>query len=615
MKRSALAKSAWALVLVANLVTAGWAVGKEDGQDEKTSRQKALDQVTYDIKYLASDELGGRQPGTPGMDLAEKYIVEQYKKAGLKPVNEDGTYFQPFNVGGNRVLDKNSVSGKLVGPDGNEIELKLGENFNPLQCRKAIDLDTPMVFVGYSIKADEHNYDDFKDIDVEGKVVVMIRREPQQDNPDSVFDGKEVSRYGFIRTKISNARRAKAAGIVLVNDGVSAPSAEKDELASYDQFGSVTNRVPTLHVTRATFDELLKASPMQTGDGTKLGSLEEVEQHIDDTLSPVSQPIADWKIQAKATFDLEQVVANNVIGIIEGEGPNADETIVIGAHHDHLGMGAYGSRAPGRREIHNGADDNATGTAAVMELARRFASRDKKPGRRLVFVCFSAEEMGLLGARHYVENPSFPIEKTVAMINFDMIGWLRDGRLTLFNWNTSPQFAAAVDNANRQFNLNLVKPASGFAGSDHLPFNNRQVPNIFFHTGLTGTYHTPEDDFETINCDGALKVIEYCEAFVEQLCEMEKAPEYGVPKPVRLGAMLEENEEKTAVSIRSVAEGSIAEKAGLLTGDVIKSIGGRDVTRRREVNAAVKRETGKEVEFKLQRGDAEITLKIKLSNK
>ena len=143
----------------------------------------------------------------------------------------------------------------------------------------------------------------------------------------------------------------------------------------------------------------------------------------------------------------------------------------------------------------------------VVELARMFAKRGKAPGRRLVFICFSAEEMGLLGAKHYVKEPLFPLEDTVAMVNFDMIGWLRDDKLTVFNWNSCAEFAPILENANQAMKLDLVKPVSGFAGSDHLPFLQYKMPVMFMHTGLTSTYHTPEDDFETLDCDGALKVI------------------------------------------------------------------------------------------------------------
>ena len=597
--------SAFAFGLLTLSMSSTWAIPQSS---------PSLQQVTYDIKYLASDELGGRQPGTPGMEKAEAYIVEQFKKANVKPGGKDGSYFQPFSVGGERRLKKDGVTGAFVMGD-EKVELKLGESLSPLAYRSSIELDDDIVFVGYSVKSTEHNYDEYADVDVNGKVVVMIRREPQLNNEDSVFDGTEMSSAGYIRTKLNNARVAGAKAVILVNDGASADTPEKDELVEFNQFGRSTLRIPTIQVSRAMLDKVLAKSPLLAGDGEKLSSLAEAEKLIDDKLSPLSQPIKGFKFQCNAEINREDIIANNVVAVIEGEGPNADETIVIGAHHDHLGMGDYGSRA-NRREIHNGADDNATGTAAVIELARRFQARDKKPGRTLVFVCFSAEEMGLLGARHYVstDEPLFPLDKTVGMINFDMIGWLRDDKLTCFNWNTSGEFAKAVDAANAKHNLDLVKPRQGFAGSDHLPFNQKRIPNIFFHTGLTSTYHTPEDDFETINCEGAVKVIDYCEAFVDELCNSEKAPSYGMERrsSVSFGAILSQDDGK--VVIESIKEGSIAAQAGFQVGDQILSVSGNEVKRRRQVVRALRNKAGETVTFIFKRGEAEKSVDVELKD-
>ncbi len=575
--------------------------------DNQTSRDRALKQLSYEIKYLASDELGGRQPGTPGIVLAEKFIVDAFKKAGLKPPKGQDHYFQEFSVGSTRYLDKEASSFAINGT-----ELKLGEQFSFLQGRRPYDIDAEIVFLGYSINADEdHNYNEFRDADVQGKLVVVIRREPQQNNPDSVFDGKEISDHGYVSAKVAQARRAKAAGIIFVNDSVTAPTDEKDDLAAYDQFGNQTSRIPFVHVKRKVIDDLLKKSPLTVGDGVKLSSVADVEKRIDSTLEPVTQTVKGAKAKLVGAFKLKQTKTNNIIGVLEGEGPNADETIVIGAHYDHLGTGAYGSRAANRRgEVHNGADDNATGTAGIMELARRFGSANKKPARRLVFIAFTAEEMGLLGAQHYVNNPIYPLEKTVAMVNYDMIGWLRDDKLTVFNWNSSPQFAGALDRANEKFNLTLVKPPSGFAGSDHLPFFRKNIPVMFLHTGLTSTYHTPDDDFETIDCDGALKVTEFTEALIAELANLEKAPTFGTPKPIRLGAMLGDDDD--IVVVEGVVENSVAAKTGLKKGDIILSFAGQAVTSRRQVNRSVNRDRGKTVTIKIKRDGEEMSLEAVL---
>ena len=604
------------LTVMACGITSGLAIAQESAVLDPPAEQeqarpklnkKALAQITYDIKYMSSDEMGGRQPGTPGIQLCEDYIVQEYKKAGLKPL-EDGTYLQQLEVGQARTVNKGQTALILKGPDDKKLELKLGEDFQQLLGRKDFDLGSDLVFVGYGISANEHNFNEYADIDVEGKVVVLIRYEPQADDPNSVFDGENTSRHATGRQKVVAARRAKAAGIIMVNDHARVDEEGEDGLILSDRFG--TNSLPFAQVKRKVFDQMLEISPLNSPTGDKLSSIDAIEKLIDSNLEPISQPLKDWSCEFKSAFPVKKTKTNNIIGIIEGEGPNADETIVIGAHYDHLGMGAYGSRAGGRREIHNGADDNATGTAAVIELARRFNNRDKKPGRRLVFICFTAEEMGLLGAMHYCENPIYPLDSTAAMVNFDMIGWLRNEKLTLYNWNTSPQLDPIFEAANEGLGFDLNKPTQAFGGSDHLPFNQRGVPNMFIHTGTNAVYHTPEDDFDAINCEGALRVIDYSERVVDQLAELETKPTFGKPKPFRLGVMVED--EEGYVEIMGVSEDSIAEKSGLLKGDILIDVDGTEIKKRRDIVKMLRRDVGKTVKLKLKRDDKEITLDVEL---
>ena len=573
----------------------------------------SLTRVTYDIEYLASDELGGRKPGTPEMKLSEDHIIKAYRDAGLEDPTGTGKYLQTMEVGNEKKVAEGSASLVLTNPDGDAIKLAEGEQYSLLLGRGEFDVSSDLVFVGYGISAeDELNFNEYADIDVEGKVVVMIRREPQQDMDESVFDGKETTKWSYIATKARAARRAGAKAILLVNDGVSAET-DDDELMEADAFGADNGSVPFMHVKRAEFDAILAVTPVHTATGKKLKTVEAIEAQYDKELEPLSQTMEGWKVATSGKFITGGVETSNIIGVIEGEGPNAHEMIVIGAHYDHLGDGAYGSRA--RRDqrglIHNGADDNATGTAAVMELARRFAARDKKPGRRLVFICFTAEEMGLLGAYHYVQNPLFPLKDTVAMINFDMIGWLRDDKVTLFGWNSSAQFDKYFETANTDFNLDLVKPPSGFAGSDHLPFNERKIPNTFIHTGLTDTYHTPDDDFETIDCEGAVKVIDFTEAFMDELCNAEKAPRYNDTTPFRLGVNVSTNDDERLV-ISSVGNDSIAETAGLQEDDVIVKWGDDELKNRRELRRVIRRDKGSTVTLKILRDGEEKTIELKL---
>jgi hypothetical protein len=498
----------------------------------------------------------------------------------------------------------------LRGPEGFEINLKFSEQFIPQAGRNGFDVEADLVFVGYGIGALDLNFDEYRNVDVKDKIVVVIRREPQQENPDSVFDGKEVSSHSWLNNKIGKARAAGAIGVILVNDGVNAPTDEKDQLEPPNGFASATGRMPFIQMKRRVLEHVLRISPLVKHDGTKLENIADIEKLIDETLEPVSQPISGWKASISTAVKRQAVTTSNIIGVIEGEGPLAEETIVIGGHYDHLGLGAFGSRAPERREIHNGADDNATGTAAVMELARRFGQRDKKPARRLVFICFSAEEMGLLGANHYVTEPIFPLDKTVAMVNFDMIGWLRDDNLSVFNATSAPEFDDLLDKANEGFDLKLDK-AGGFAGSDHLSFYQKNIPVMFFHTGLTSTYHTPDDDFETIDCGGALKVIDYSERVIDALAAMPTRPTFAASPTGRnravLGVRLDDENEK-GIGITDVSENSVAEKAGLKIGDVITHIDGEKVSRRRDVNLKLRGKTGKSVKIKFLRGEEEMEI-------
>ena len=583
----------------------------------------SLQRVTGDIKYLSSDELKGRQPGTPEMKLAEAHIVAAYRAAGLKPISEDDSYFQSFDASprsSGLAVNDAATEMMLTGPDGAEINLKLGDQYCQLIYKDEIELsDLPLVFVGYGIDAaEEHNFDEYAEVDVDGKLVVLIRREPQQNDPDSVFAGEDVSVYAYLQSKVKSALSAGAAAVMMVNDSKTVAGAGDDNLPRSEQFGAVSKMIPFMHLKRSVFNSIIEQTPVITYDGELLTTTKQIEDRIDGTLEPLSQSLLGWTASIKAKFQKKQILTHNIVGVVEGQGPLADETIVIGAHYDHLGMGAYGSRsAQAGKEIHNGADDNATGTAAVMELARRF-SKGEKPNRRLVFICFTAEEMGLLGARHYVENPLFAIEDTVAMINFDMIGYLRKDALSLYGWNTSPSFEALLMKANEQPGLKLVRPPSGFAGSDHLPFDSVKIPNLFLHTGLNSVFHTPEDDFEGINCEGAVTVINFAETLVRELANLESRPTYErVYSPgssAKLGVGLKKDKDTGLLIISKVYPQTPAAEAGLQEGDIFVSWNGNtQINSRRRLTRIIKRDAGQSVKLKVNRGESEVLLTVQLN--
>lgn len=579
--------------------------------------------VDYDIKYLASDELEGREPGTPGIEAAADYIIDEFKAYGVKSGTEDGSYRQPFDINMGTTVDHDNS--KLVFRHGDseesaELALEMDEHFRPMMVGGPGQIDgAQLVFVGYGISDEDNNYQEYADVDVDGKVVVLIRMEPQQNDPDSVFDGTENSPNASISRKLALAMEHGAAGVILVNDQVRASDDESDELSQPSQFGRVGDVLPFFHVKRSAVEDLLAKHPLVVPSGDQLTSLAAVENLIDESLEPVSQSMGAWSVSANAAFSNNNITTDNVVGVVEGEGPNADQTIVIGGHYDHLGYGGYGSNAPGRREIHNGADDNATGTAGVLELARRFAEADKKPGRRLVFVAFSGEERGLLGSAYYVDNPLYPMENTVAMINYDMIGRLRNDKVTIFGTGTAEMFDGALDKANDpESPLNLDKQASPFAGSDHMAFIRKEVPVMFLHTGLTDIYHTPEDDYETLNIDGAVRVIDFTERLIRELADAEEAPVYTEVNRRRrsrawLGARLDYEKDERGAVVEQLPEGAPAMEAGLEPGDVILTIDGEKIQDARELGALLaEKEPGDEVEVTFLRGDKETTATVEL---
>ena len=574
----------------------------------------SLNRVTSDIKYLASDELAGRKPGTPQMKLAEEHIVKAFRDAGLKDPTGTGTYFQTFEVESrNNTIVAGSSSLAITGPKGNNLNLTLGKDYSLLLGKGEFDVDSGLAFVGYGISAEkELNFDEYADIDVKGKVVIVIRREPQQRMVDSVFEGENTTKWSFIATKARSARRAGAKAILLVNDGLGAAE-DGDELFPADLFGQDNGSLPLMQIKRSTLDKIFAVNPIVTAAGKELKTIAAVEAQLDRELEPLSQTMRGWNVETSGQFESGGIATSNIIGVLEGEGPHANETIIVGAHYDHLGDGAYGSRAGAskRGQIHNGADDNATGTAAVMELARRFAARDQKPGRRIVFIAFTAEEMGLKGAYHYVDNPVYPLEDTVAMINFDMIGWLRNNEVTLFGWDSAKQFDKMFQVANTDLNFSLQKPDLRFKGSDHFPFENVEIPNTFLHTGLTDTYHTPDDDFETIDCDGVVKVIDLTESFMEQLCQTDKRPRYVHAGPFRLGINVGIDDQGQLL-VTTVSRDSIAQIAGIEKGDVILQWGDEKLKSRPDLKRVIRRDRGEKIKLKILREGVGQEIEFKL---
>jgi Peptidase family M28/PDZ domain/PA domain len=422
-----LTKYRLALLSLLALGLTGW-IGRAALAQEKDA---SVERMRKDIFFLASEECEGRGVGTLGLDLAAQYVAVQFKMAGLKPGGVNGTYFQPFPFATGGELDGESTL-ILKGPGGRRIELKQGEDFQVVGSSAPGMRTAPLVFVGYGVSANGVAYDDYAGVDVKGKIVVALRKLPRWSDKDHPFAGANKDKLASLTQKQNTAEGLGAVALILVNDASEMP---KDGLVSYEVTkGISTVSTPFVNMKRAELDGILRYC---TGK-----DLADTEKAIDADLKPQSAALKGWTAHLDVKVKRKEIPVKNVVGYVEGSGPLADETVVVGAHYDHLGygggFGSLGGKAAAGK-IHYGADDNGSGTTTMMELARRFAANKNREGRRMVFMAFTAEEMGLIGSRHYTQvAPLFPLKNTTAMFNLDMVGRLSpriisfdDGIITL----------------------------------------------------------------------------------------------------------------------------------------------------------------------------------------
>jgi hypothetical protein len=654
---------------------------------EPAESNAAVEQRLYEaVKFLASDELEGRGVGTKGIDQAADYIAEQFTAIGLKTELFDGGPFQSFPMVVETVQGEPNRAA-FVGPPppaapnadspakapaDQRIELKLGEDFNPLALGGSGMFDAPLVFAGYGITGTKEGYDDYAGVDVEGKVVIVMRHEPRQSDPHSAFNGEKASLHAYYSRKLSNAYRHGAVAIIFCTDEFEIEKnvrqraarwqaaidelttaeaefkknerptleeieahrqrvrqfvddiralgdrlrAEFDPLVAFRDARSSDsgNRIPALFCRRAVLDPVIQAA---TGS-----SLADWERRIDEGPMPASQELVGWRLQGQVTVERREAAVRNVAGVLEGQGPHADETIIVGAHYDHLGLGGEGSLAPGASEVHNGADDNASGTAALLEVARRLAARGQRPARRILFMAFTGEERGLIGSQYYVAHPLFPLESTVAMLNMDMVGRLEDEQLTIFGTGTASGFDALVDRLAGEYDFKLTKKPEGDGPSDHASFYPQHVPVMHFFTGNHKDYHTPSDDYDKINPSGMRRVAWLVADAAAELAEAEARPSYvevasgfkggGGDRPY-FGSIPSFAGNEPGYKLSGVSPGSPAKKAGLEGGDIIVKLGDDKIGNLEDFDGALRKyKAGDKVPVMVKRGGDELTVEVVL---
>lgn len=542
-------------------------VGPEERLPENTAPVEILREH---VRYLAADKLTGRGVETPGITLARDYIVETFKKHGLLPGGDRGTYLQAFQVV-TGVEIKQPTSLAL----GHESPLVVEQDWVPLGLSGSGKIEGEIVFVGYGITDEEYGYDDYAGIDVKGKIALVLRYEPPPKNDQSPFrKSPRYSNHSSLRTKARNARDHGAAGMIIVD--LSAPEGDAKELMSTRRtLTRGSGALLAAQVKRQIFEERLQPHGL---------SLAALKDKIDREEKATSMVLPGLRATLQVTLEQITRQTENVVGILPGSDPELkDENVVIGAHYDHLGFGLYGTRdSNSEGQIHHGADDNASGTAAVIYLAERFGQLNPRPSRTIVFVAFSGEELGLYGSRHYVNDPPFPLSSTRAMINLDMVGRLRDNRVTIFGTGTSEDFAPFVAAAARQAGLD-IRQSGGVGRSDHISFYNKKIPVLHFFTGTHADYHRPTDTWEKINFTGLVRVADLVLATAEKIAEA-TVPLNFVSLPQRrpgedaeerrgygtyLGTVPDFASTEAGVRLASVHEGSPAARAGMREGDVV----------------------------------------------
>lgn len=636
------------------------------------------DSLIRDIQFLASDALKGRSVTDDTIDVARDHIRDRMQAIGLELDAVDGSPFQSveINVGSEiKEATKNFARIELPGTDAIRADLENG--FGPLAIGKdRATASGEVVFAGYGITSQEHDYDDYASIDARGKVVMILRKEPGASDPDSPFDGTRNTPNAYFATKVSNAIDHGAAAVLIINDPGSTRQAIREEQQLIDQeqrrkvaLGeqlaalpeeAVKNRRATMEKIEAVerlieamqldrdlaergvleiseagtktpqSDKLPVASIARDLADTILRSVSDVgladlEQKIDTTFQPASRPLP--AVNATVSVDLKPAVVqtDNVIGRLPGKGTLASETIVLGAHYDHVGMGGFASLAPGTIAVHNGADDNASGTAMMLACAAILKQRlaNVASHRTILFIAFTGEERGLLGSQHYVKQPVVPIETTAAMINLDMVGRLKDNELTVYGTGTATQLDQLVERVNERFQFDLFKVTSGYGPSDHQSFYRAGVPVLFFFTGLHNDYHRPSDDFDKIDFGNVTRVTDMVATVAFRLAVLPERPAYAetdqqvqIRRQMTAYLGVRVSRRQAGVRVTEVTVGGPASKAGLRVGDQIQRIGQTTVGDTGDVISWVRNHSaGDDFEIQVLRNGNPVTVRGELEQR
>lgn len=522
------------------------------------------------IEYLASEELKGRRTGMPEALQAANYIRNQLASYGLMLTGQDG--FQEFKVITGITLGNNNYL-----TAGNQ-NLLPGEDYIPLSFSVNGASSAEMVFIGFGIKYknDTLEWNDWESSEIKNKWVVVLKGGPDfkgiPEIDPSLFEERYLSML---------AQDYGATGIIFVSPANFDPDDQLTKL-NYDK-NPATATIPVLQIKRLVFDQII--APLNY-------STDQFYDQIATTKKSVTIPLG---IVASVNVNLEKTYSTgrNIIAILPGsDGRLKDEYIVIGAHYDHLGMGGHGSgsRIPDTIAVHYGADDNASGVAGILELARKFSLNKNLIGRSLIFIAFDGEELGLTGSRYFINNSPVDLSAIKAMVNFDMIGRLKDNlSLSVAGTGTAIEFNSLLQTIGANHPLQLKLSPDGFGPSDHAVFYAKNIPVLFITTGVHTDYHSPGDHPSKINYDGMIQVLNFASDLIRELSNHSDKfsfvstgsatrRDHRSNLKVTLGIMPDmTSSENMGLKVDGVRPGAPAYNGGMKAGDIIISIDGQTI--------------------------------------
>jgi hypothetical protein len=566
-----------------------------------------------DVKSLASPEMEGRGAGTKGLTRAEHLIEKRYKELGLQPAGVNG-YLQPFTVvTGARLKSDNRF---LVESGGSRHNLKINQDFVPFSFSASGEVTAPLVFAGYGATADEFHYDDYAGLDVKDKIVIVLRYEPSGFAEKSGNHG--LTQHSQLVTKAINARNHGAKAVVVLNGKLG--DGEEDLLTRFGSVSGPENAGIIMVQAKNTIAESWFKS------GGKL--LKDAQEQINSATKPASFAFPDT-LHLSLHIDIETMRAtvDNVLAWLPGQ---TDEYVIIGAHYDHLGRGNFDSLAPSQiGQIHPGADDNASGTAGVLELARLLAPQRGQLKRSILFVNFAGEELGLLGSAAWVQNPTRPLDKAMAMINMDMIGRIKDDKIYIGGVGTGSTFKSVLEQAEKDTPFKVEYSAGGYSSSDHTSFVTKKIPVLFFFSGLHSDYHKPSDTWDKINSPSAARLLDMIGNVTVQLAEAPDPPTFQVVAEDRpstggggggygpyFGSIPDFGQTENGVKFSDVKPNSPAAKAGLKAGDVLIQFDDKPIKNLYDFTDALRRsKVGDVVEVKVIRDGQPINASVKLEQR